>query len=846
MRLWIFLVLLVILLPMARSNAQIDSPPPTPDAKTESRSSSISLTQNAKFHNSQPAFLPAGEDPENRLGTPFIKHLALDQKQFWTAPFHMDRQGAEVFLPFVAFTGGLMAGDAWISRQVPGSTSQINRSKSISDYATYSLIGAAGGSYLWGHLTHNDHLRETGFLAGEAALNSTAVTYLFKTMTQRPRPLEGNGNGTFFQGGASFPSEHSAIAWSVASVIAHEYPGTLTKIAAYGLASTVTLTRVTGKQHFASDVVVGSALGWYFARQVYRAHHDPELGGAGWGNFDKDSDNVEKVRNPANMGSSYVPLDSWVYPAMERLVAQGYIQSGALGMRPWTRMECARLLEEADERMQDDSSEPQKIYAALAEEFSDETGRLGGAANLGINLDSVYTRFTGISGTPLRDGFHFGQTIINDYGRPYGEGFNNVTGFTSRAVAGPFSFYVRGEYQHAPSVAALPLQARQVIQNVDGLPAAPLGTPVPAANQMDLLEAYVGLQLKDWQFTFGKQELWWGADTSGPMVFSTNAEPITMLQINCVKPFNLPGILGRLGPMRVEYILGRLSGQHWVFSSNSGFTGSWTKPLGDQPFIIGQKISFKPSPNLELGVSATTLFAGAGVPFTAHTFLRAMFSTGNGNPGTASDAGDRRGEFDFAYRIPKLRDWLTFYGDAFTDDQVNPWFAWDKTALTAGLYLSKVPRIPKLDFRVEGVFTDLPGGGPVVQHGFFYINDRFKSGYTNDENLIGSWIGRQGQGVQAWTTYWFSPKNKLQLHVRHEKVSREFIPDGGTLTDFGLSTDFWVRSNLGLSASVQHERWLFPVIQPNVSRNVTASVQILFAPHKLFRHSGANAPGDQP
>jgi membrane-associated phospholipid phosphatase len=833
MRLWIVSFFWAFLL-IQRGRAQIDSQPPpsTPGSKRESSASSIPLFPALKPSEDQPTLLPPGADPDNRLVSPFMKHLVIDQEQFWTEPFRLRWPDAKVLAPFAAFTGALMAGDHWISQQVPNKTSQINRSKNISDYATYSLIGAAGGSYLWGHLSHNDHLRETGLLAGEAALNSTAVTYLFKTITQRPRPLEGNGNGTFFQGGASFPSEHSAIAWSVASVVAHEYPGTLTKIAAYGLASTVTLTRVTGKQHFPSDVVVGSALGWYFARQIYRAHHDPELGGTGWGELVESE--PESPRDPANMGSPYVPLDSWVYPAMERLVAQGYIQSGHLGMRPWTRMECARLLEEAGEKVQNDSSEdgniPQKIYADLAREFNDENARLSGAANLGASVDSIYTRFTGISGAPLRDGFHFGQTIINDYGRPYGEGFNNVTGFTSHAVAGPLSFYARGEYQHSPSVPGVPTQAAQVIQTVDGLRAAPLGTTVSAVNKMNLLEGYVGLQLVNWQLTFGKQALWWGADQSGPMLFSTNAEPIPMLRINRVTPVTLPGIFGRLGPIRVEYFLGRVSGQHWVFSSNTGFTGSWANALSDQPFIVGQKVSFKPTENLELGISATSLLGGAGVPFTLHTLLRGMFSTGNGNPGTGSDPGDRRGAFDFAYRIPKLRNWLTFYGDAFTDDQANPWFAWDKTALTAGLYMSRVPRISKLDIRVEGIFTDLPGGTAVVDHGFFYTNSRFKSGYTNNGNLIGSWIGRQGQGAQAWTTYWFSPKSKLQLHFRHQKVSREFIPNGGTLTDFGLSADIWVRSTMSVSGLVQYEPWKFPVLSPGSQSNTTASFQLTFFP----------------
>ena len=840
MRLWILSVMLVIFIPIEQGSAQTDSRPslPAPAAKSELRDNSTPLVPGVEPHEDQLTFLPVGEDPENRLLKPFTQHLVLDQKQFWTAPFHWKRQDAQFLLPFAAFTGALIAGDSWISRQVSDKPSQISRSKSISDYATFSLIGAAGASYFWGHFVHNDHLRETGFLAGEAALNSTAVTYLSKSMTQRPRPLDGNGNGTFFQGGASFPSEHSAIAWSVASVIAHEYPGTLTKLAAYGLASTVTLTRVTGKQHFASDVVIGSALGWYFARQVYRAHHDPELGGAGWSDLvsAEDLDQGETVRNPANMGSPYVPLDSWVYPAMERLVALGYIRSGFLGMRPWTRMECARLLDEADERMQGDSSEAQKIHDALAEEFSDESARLGGAANLGVNLDSVYTRFTGISGTPLLDGYHFGQTIINDYGRPYGEGFNNVTGFTSHAVAGPFLFYVRGEYQHSPSVAALPLQARQVIQAVDFLPSAPPGTPVPAVNQMDLLEAYAGLQLGDWQITFGKQELWWGADASGPMMFSTNAPPFMMLQFTRVKPITLPGIFGRIGPIRTQYILGRLTGHHWVHGQALGTTGSWTQPLSDQPFITGQKISFKPSSNLEFGVSATTIFAGTGYPFTAHSLLRAMFSTATPGPGSPADPGDRQGAFDFVYRIPKLRN-LTFYGDAYSEDQANPWFAWDKSAITSGIYIPQVPKIHKLDLRVEGAYTDLPGGTATIseQPGFFYYNLHYRSGYTNNGNLLASWIGRQGQGAEAWSNYWFSPRNRLQLHFRHQKVDHKFIPGGGTLTDLGIRADLWVRSMVDISSTVQYERWNFPVIAPAPQTNITAQFQITFHPHWTLR-----------
>jgi hypothetical protein len=105
---------------------------------------------------------------------------------------------------------------------------------------------------------------------------------------------------------------------------------------------------------------------------------------------------------------------------------------------------------------------------------------------------------------------------------------------------------------------------------------------------------------------------------------------------------------------------------------------------------------------------------------------------------------------------------------------------------------------------------------------------------------MGSWVGRGGQGAQAWSNYWFGARNRLQFNFRHLKVSQEFIPGGGTLTDVGVRGDYWVRSNLSLSASVQYERWLFPIIQPNAQRDVTASVQIKFEPQKLFQRSSTN------
>ena len=93
-------------------------------------------------------------------------------------------------------------------------------------------------------------------------MDSLAITEAVKYATGRNRPLQGNHNGEFWSGGGSFPSNHAAVAWAAASVLSHEYPGPLPKLLAYGAAAAISAARVEGKQHFTSDVLVGSAIGW--------------------------------------------------------------------------------------------------------------------------------------------------------------------------------------------------------------------------------------------------------------------------------------------------------------------------------------------------------------------------------------------------------------------------------------------------------------------------------------------------------------------------------------------------------------------------------------------------------
>src|SRR5712692_10562926 len=325
-------------------------------AQEQGAGPAASETAPEKHNPSSRADVPADANPIAKApeGTPLglVGRFVDDQRRIWTSPAQLRFSDTEWLTPLSGITAGLFVTDRDFSKHLSQSPTTISHYKTLSNAGVAALIGGAGGMWLLGHAKHNEHWSETGFLAGEAALNSLVAVETLKYSLRRERPYQGSGDGSFFQnGGTSFPSEHAAAAWSVAGVLAHEYPGPLMKVMAYGLASLVSVSRVKAHQHFPSDVLVGSVIGNLVAQNIYSRHHDSELGGGEWRPISQFF-RGERSSSPANQGSPYVPLDSWVYSALDRLAALGLVQSGFAGMRPWTHLECARLVDEANDSLQ--------------------------------------------------------------------------------------------------------------------------------------------------------------------------------------------------------------------------------------------------------------------------------------------------------------------------------------------------------------------------------------------------------------------------------------------------------------------------------------------------------------
>jgi hypothetical protein len=530
-------------------------------------------------------------------------------------------------------------------------------------------------------------------------------------------------------------------------------------------------------------------------------------------------------------GSAYIPVDSWVYPAMVRLYSLGYLDTMFLSLRPYTRRSALHILQASEDAiLSSDDVQAQEVLSALLNELTDEgitsTKIASGTRGAVYGLQSVYTRITGVSGNILQDSFHLGQTFFNDYGRSEEPGFNNITGFSTLNEQGRFSLYVRGEYQHSPAASGYSAALANQLSNIDEIPFAPpnepqatipLG-PIAAQNPFRLVEATLSYHILGHEISGGKSDAWIGPGIGSAMAWSNNAENIYSFRINRVEPLHIKYLSRLLGPVRYDFFYGSLKGH--------------TAPNDD--YVHSESFSFQPTRDFQFGFQRTVIFGGQGhEPVTLHTFLKGFYDindTTEGEKFSRDDPGARFSAFNFSYRLPFARHSLTLYADSESHDDVTPVSAPRRAAYRPGIYLSQIPGAKRLDLRVEGVSTDCStlaciGGS----HQYIELAVQ-KQGYTNKGYILGDWIGREAKGGQAWMTYHLSGNEWVQVSYLNKKTAKDFIAGGTTQNQFRIDVVKRITSAIEAHAWYQYERWKAPIYLPGAQSDNVFSMQITFFP----------------
>jgi len=299
-----------------------------------------------------------------------------------------------------------------------------------------------------------------------------------------------------------------------------------------------------------------------------------------------------------------------------------------------------------------------------------------------------------------------------------------------------------------------------------------------------------------------------------------------MLRLSRVRPTRLPSLLGLLGPIHFDSFLSREGGVHYVRLGPS-FTlyGGPSQPLTPPPVLWGVTVSLKPTANFELGFSHTTIFAGYGRPLTFGTFFHTFSTTGNLQE---VDPGKRATQFEFSYNLPGLKKNVVVYTEGFAwDDPLQGKFV-GRYAMDPGVYIPRIPKLNRLDLRMEGVYTNLP---KLPYQGYFYSNEHYPQGYTNYGQILGSWVGRQGSGGEASSTFWFSARNKATLTYRRMYSDKSFL-EGGNLSHISGKVIWLLRPGAEFSAMCQYEQWKFPLLGAGAKSNFTSTFEVRLFPFR--------------
>ncbi|MFB3905652.1 MAG: phosphatase PAP2 family protein [Acidobacteriota bacterium] len=199
----------------------------------------------------------------------FFPHLYSDQKQIWTFPGHKESWKRPHMWLVLGLSTASFSLDGRPAEKLRLDESFRDFNGAFDSSATDIAVAAAPLALLAiGEIGRNEDFRSYGWKSCEAAADAFLVSTIGKVATQRSRPHEGRPSG-FWEGGNSFPSGHAMVAWAVAATTtSHFNRHKWVPWVVYPLAGVISFSRVSSGNHFPSDVVFGSAIGFVIGRHV--------------------------------------------------------------------------------------------------------------------------------------------------------------------------------------------------------------------------------------------------------------------------------------------------------------------------------------------------------------------------------------------------------------------------------------------------------------------------------------------------------------------------------------------------------------------------------------------------
>lgn len=391
--------------------------------------------------------------------------------------------------------------------------------------------------------------------------------------------------------------------------------------------------------------------------------------------------------------STHVPVGSWVYPALERLEAEGLLGSGVLTSRPINRDEAARLVGLAEGRKHSKTAE--RLMERLKREFAVEMK--GAPSTYFKPVDNAGFKYVYADGSP-----HF--LNLNNNGDHFGNGSNYRASFaSSAAVGGALGLYLNPEVRY------------------------PEG-PSEDDAEVVLVEGFAALERWNLELTAGRQALWWGPGDHGALLLSSNARPFDLIKLTNPRPAVLPWIFRYIGPVKLTGFVTRLE-------EDRDFAN---------PYLAGLRLDLKPHQFVNIGLARTAMFGGAGRHVDAGVIWDVI--TAQGENIATEEPGNQLGSIDLKIVLPFELQNIVLYGELGGEDEAGSLPS--RVAYLAGAYLPDIAGLDGLDLRVEYAETYI-GKYPRM----WYNHHIYTSGYTYDGRVIGHHMGTDAKDLFISAAY---------------------------------------------------------------------------------------------
>lgn len=248
----------------------------------------VSFSQSHEFEASsdsidQAVQVKEGQAKQVELNKDYFKGYISDTKSILSSPLGWQREDWTKAMLVLGITLGLYAFDEdiqdWVQENRNGTTDDIAKFAKVFGDGKYTLPPLAL-LYIYGHFSDDDKSRKVALLSLESFVISGLFTQAIKFAGHRHRPDSSDASDTwdgpgFSNSNLSFPSGHAQAAFSIATVIASEYDDNkIIPPLAYCLATLTAMSRVNDNDHWASDVLFGSVIGYFTAKAILHRHDE--------------------------------------------------------------------------------------------------------------------------------------------------------------------------------------------------------------------------------------------------------------------------------------------------------------------------------------------------------------------------------------------------------------------------------------------------------------------------------------------------------------------------------------------------------------------------------------------